>query len=130
MYRSAALLIAVALVLTGCADAASRGPVAPSEPLRELYDEAQRQPPDQINAHVYGSFGIRFGSEEPSVITSGPANFPGHPPAGPGTCQDGRWINAQGKPTAGLYPLPVGGEHFEGFVIHPRAAPKTRKEAT
>jgi hypothetical protein len=59
-----------------------------------------------VNAHAYGSFRVGVGAGGSTVITSGPANFPGHPPAGPGSCVDGRWYNPQGKPTSGTLTRP------------------------
>jgi hypothetical protein len=62
-------------------------------------------PLESINAHTYGSFAIPV-TAGGGAILSGPANFPGHPPAGPGTCDNGLWINAQGKRTAGTIDKP------------------------
>jgi hypothetical protein len=67
----------------------------------ELAPPDTRIEPEYVNAHVYGSFRVGTSGGAGGVITSGPANFPGHPPAGPGSCEDGRWINANGRPTAG-----------------------------
>lgn len=84
------------VLLLACADA----PVAP-RPSHELVDPAARA--TSYNAHVYGSFAVAAGG---GVITSGPANFPGHPPAGPGTCVNGKWYNAQSKGTSGTLAKP------------------------
>jgi hypothetical protein len=73
---------------------------APIAPSLELVNEAERLDATMVNAHVYGTFALTFG-DPGGVITSGPANFPGNPPGGPGTCEDGLWINSRGKPTAG-----------------------------
>jgi hypothetical protein len=80
--------------LTGCAGKTS-DLVAPNF---ELVNEDQRLDAKLINAHTYGTFVI---SVPDVVIRSGPANFPGNPPGGPGTCVDGKWYNSKGKPTAG-----------------------------
>ena len=87
--RYAALLTCV-LVLA-CTDQ-----ITPPDPSFELVNPTERI--QGINAHVYGSFAVAAGG---GVILSGTANFPGHPPAGPGTCDNGLWINAQGKRTSG-----------------------------
>jgi hypothetical protein len=87
--RYAALLTCV-LVLA-CTDQ-----ITTPDPSFELVNPAERI--QGINAHVYGSFAVAAGG---GIILSGPANFPGHPPAGPGTCDNGLWINAQGKRTSG-----------------------------
>lgn len=89
------------MLLMACSDLPTRSTPADLTVNKELVDPAERRPPDAINAHVYGTFALRFGGDGPSVITSGPANFPGNPPAGPGTCDNGLWINPAGKPTRG-----------------------------
>jgi hypothetical protein len=87
------------LALAACGEAAV--PTDPGRPAAEIVDVGRRVLAADVNAHTYGSFAVTFGGGGPGVITSGPANFPGHPPAGPGTCEDGLWINAKGKRTAG-----------------------------
>jgi hypothetical protein len=88
--------------VAACTDASAPRTTGPS---LELVDPTLRLDPKQVNAHVYGSFAIAFeGGLVP--IRSGPANFPGSPKAGPGSCVDGRWINSQGKPTAGSLDRP------------------------
>jgi hypothetical protein len=72
-----------------------------SELAFELVNTGERL--GSVNAHVYGSFAVDAGG---GVIMSGPANFPGHPPKGPGTCDKGLWINAQGKRTSGTSTKP------------------------
>ncbi len=42
----------------------------------------------------------------PVAILSGPANFPGNPPGGPGTCVDGLWHNSAASLTAGTIDHP------------------------
>ena len=87
--------------LIGCVEPPT-GSIAPDLKVNnELVKETERRAPDQINAHVYGTFALLFGTEGPSVIMKGPANFPGNPPAGPGTCESGLWINSAGRPTRG-----------------------------
>jgi hypothetical protein len=91
----------LAAVLAGCgADGATRPVARDTSPAFELSDVSLRLRPEWVNAHMYGSFVVTSGSTG-GVITSGRAHFPGHPPAGPGTCDNGLWINAQGKRTAG-----------------------------
>lgn len=90
------IVAALAALALACSDA----PTTP-RPAFELVDPGLRIA--QVNSHVYGSFSVAAGG---GVIRSGPANFPGHPNAGPGTCQDGLWINAQGKPTSGSLTKP------------------------
>ncbi len=90
------------LFLAACAGPESR---TATEPSRELVDIDQRVAAEAVNAHVYGSFVIP-GAAGPVTILSGPANFPGNPPGGPGTCVDGRWYNSKGKPTAGTLTHP------------------------
>jgi hypothetical protein len=67
----------------------------------EVVDVGTRVDPRAVNAHVYGSFRVDGGGGTPGVITGGPANFPGSPSSGPGTCVDGQWYNSQGKATSG-----------------------------
>lgn len=112
--RAATTALAAAFLLSGCADT----PTAPAHPdiaaapegvAWEMADIGQRIEPEYVNAHVYGSFRVNAetaGDGSASVIMSGPANFPGHPAAGPGTCDAGRWINASGKGTAGSVEKP------------------------
>ena len=90
------IVAALAALALACSDA----PTTP-RPAFELVDPGLRLA--QVNAHVYGSFSVAAGG---GAIRSGPANFPGHPKSGPGTCQDGLWINAQGKPTSGSLTKP------------------------
>jgi hypothetical protein len=89
-------IAALAALALACSDA----PTTP-RPGFELVDPGLRV--TTVNAHVYGSFSVAAGG---GVIRSGPANFPGRPKGGPGTCQDGLWINAQGKPTSGSLAKP------------------------
>lgn len=81
------------LGLPGCGAPTNPGA---NEPSFELVNQTER--PSVFNSHVYGSFAVAAGA---GVIRSGPANFPGHPKSGPGTCIDGMWYNPQGKPTSG-----------------------------
>jgi hypothetical protein len=93
----------LALAVAACSERRS----SPTSPSFELVDPTERIDADKVNAHVYGSFALDFTTQGGStVITSGPANFPGHPPAGPGTCVDGTWYNSQGKRTAGSLDKP------------------------
>jgi hypothetical protein len=75
-------------------------------PSFELVDETLRLDAKLVNAHTYGSFALTFEGGGPSAILTGPANFPGNPPGGPGTCENGLWINSKGKPTAGTLASP------------------------
>ena len=72
----------------------------------EVMDVGSRLDARMVSAHAYGSFRVDGGGSTPAVITSGPANFPGAPKSGPGTCVDGLWYNAQGKATAGSLSKP------------------------
>ena len=90
-------LIAVVLLSAACTESSTD---RLSAPAFELVDPRQRIDPSLINAHTYGSFVLSI-EGGPVTIRSGPANFPGNPPGGPGTCDDGLWINSRGKPTAG-----------------------------
>ena len=72
----------------------------PAEPDFELTDPTQRWNPANVNSHIYGSFRIDLPGVS-TVIISGPANFPGHSPKGPGTCENGAWRTADGKLKAG-----------------------------
>jgi hypothetical protein len=106
-YRAA--LLPCVLVLACSPETPTTPTTSPSSELAfELTDIGNRISPEFVNAHVHGSFALPLGSATPTVITTGPANFPGHPPAGPGTCDNGTWINQQGKRTAGTldYPHP------------------------
>jgi hypothetical protein len=87
---------ALAAVLLACTDT----PTAP-RPNLELVDPGDRV--TVMNSHVYGSFSVAAGG---GVIRSGPANFPGKPKGGPGTCVDGMWLNSQGKATSGSLTRP------------------------
>lgn len=95
-------LIAAVLLAAACIESPTDRLGAPEF---ELVDPRQRIDPSLINAHTYGSFVLSF-EAGPVTIRSGPANFPGNPPGGPGTCEDGLWINARGKPTAGSFDHP------------------------
>jgi hypothetical protein len=76
----------------------------PTAPSFELFDERQVMDARRVNVSVRGTFQVLSG-DPPRVLGVGgvaePANFPGHPPAGPGTCIDGHWFNAKGKGTSG-----------------------------
>ena len=93
------LFAALLLGAVACSDDTPTDPR--TGPDLELVNPDERM--GNVNSHVYGSFSVAAGG---GVITSGPANFPGHPPAGPGTCVDGKWINAQGKGTSGSLAKP------------------------
>jgi hypothetical protein len=97
------LVLALACGVAACSD---RTPTAPGAPGLELTDPGIRIDAGAVNGHVYGSFRVGAGSGSATVITSGPANFPGHPPAGPGSCVNGLWYNPQGKPTSGSQSRP------------------------
>ena len=91
----------LALALGACSEAGEKV----AGPQFELVDESIRIDADDVNAHVYGSFALNFTETVGTpggwgVITTGPANFPGNP-KNAGTCDNGLWINAQGKRTAG-----------------------------
>jgi hypothetical protein len=101
MRLCTALAAASVFALLGCTDA----PTTADPPSLELTDAGQRWDATTVNSHVYGSFRIDIPGGA-TVITGGPANFPGHPPAGPGTCDNGLWVNAQGKRTAGTLARP------------------------
>ena len=73
----------------------------PSQPALEIVNTGDRLDAGLVNAHAYGSFRVDGGGGTPPVIASGPANFPGAPKAGAGTCLNGLWYNSQGKPTTG-----------------------------
>jgi hypothetical protein len=96
--RAAPVLCTLAVA---CVDA-----TPPAQPAFEITNVAKRLDPSLVNAHVYGSFRVDGGGTTPAAITSGPANFPGAPKAGPGTCLNGRWYNSQGKPTTGSLSQP------------------------
>lgn len=99
MKRFGFSLCATAVVLAGCGTTDAPMAVRTSA---ELYDATKRVAVNDINARVYGTFAIEFGSEGGyEVILSGEANFPGKPKGGPGWCDNGLWINSQGKRTAG-----------------------------
>lgn len=89
------------LALLGCGDVTS----TPPRPDFELTDPTQRWDANTVNSHVYGSFRIDLPGGA-TVITSGPANFPGHSPKGPGTCENGAWRSPQGKLHAGSMTKP------------------------
>jgi hypothetical protein len=101
-------LIAVVLFTASCTE---RSADRVTDPAFELVDPRQRLDPSMINAHTYGSFVLPFEAGA-MTIRSGPANFPGNPSGGPGTCEDGLWINSRGTPTAGTSTRP-----------HPTASP-------
>ncbi len=97
------LTLAIPLTLAlACAEPT----VAPQAPQLELTNPDHRATATSVNAHAYGSFRVGVGAGGATVITSGPANFPGHPPAGPGSCVNGLWYNPQGKPTSGTLVKP------------------------
>lgn len=96
MSRHNAVLVLITLILTACGPSAQM----PTAPMMELVDVTRRIDAGLVNAHTYGTFAIAVPGGL-TAIRSGPANFPGNPPGGPGTCIDGRWINSKGKPTAG-----------------------------
>ncbi len=93
------------LVLAACVDA-PLGPSSTSEnsPAFELVDPRQVMDVKRANVDVFGTFQVLSGTP-PRVLGAGgtpeSANFPGHPPLGPGTCLDGRWYNARGHATSG-----------------------------
>jgi hypothetical protein len=99
--RYGAAVLACVLVL-----ACTENSVTPPDPSFELVDIGSRLDPSQVNAHAYGSFRVDGGKGTAAVITSGPANFPGKPKSGPGTCVDGLWYNSNGKPTSGSLTKP------------------------
>jgi len=101
--RTMRLGLALACGVAACTD---RVPTAPGSPGLELTDPAIRMQADAVNGHIYGSFRVGAGSGGSTVISSGAANFPGHPPAGPGTCVNGLWYNPQGRPTSGSLSRP------------------------
>lgn len=92
-----AALVAVGLV------ACSESPTESYVPQFELVEPTIRIAAEDVNAHVYGSFSLSFDVSAPGgigVILTGPANFPGNP-KNAGTCDNGLWINSQGKRTSG-----------------------------
>lgn len=95
-------LLVCLLALCACTDASVMSP----HPITELADPGLRLDAAIVNSHLYGSFLVQLPAGVITVITSGPANFPGHPPAGPGTCDNGTWINAQGRRIAGSLSKP------------------------
>src|SRR4051794_1980192 len=80
--------------------------VLPVDVANEVVNVDGRIDAQMVNAHAYGSFRVDGGGSTPAVITSGPANFPGAPKAGPGTCVNGLWYNSQEKPTSGTLTKP------------------------
>jgi hypothetical protein len=92
------LLPLLVMGLLGCSDS-TMNPGA-VDPDFELVNPFERT--SVFNSHVYGSFAVSAGG----VIRTGPANFPGRPNSGPGTCFDGLWYNAQGKATSGSLTKP------------------------
>lgn len=102
--RKLAVLPLAALALAACGDGSA--PVtAPDGPNHELVDPGQRVAATDVNAWVYGTFSLTFGGGDPGVIRSGPASFPGNP-KNAGSCEDGLWINPQGKRTSGSLTRP------------------------
>jgi hypothetical protein len=99
---SAQIALTLATVFAiGCSDSATDPRSA--DPSFELVDPTERTL--QFNSHVYGSFAVAA-STGGGVILKGPANFPGKPASGPGTCVQGLWYNAQEKPTSGSLEKP------------------------
>jgi hypothetical protein len=104
-YRAA--LLPCVLVLACSPDAPTPTALDPVDhTAHEVVPVEDRLSPDNINAHAYGSFRVDGGTGTPAVITSGPANFPGKPKGGPGTCVNGLWYNSNGKPTSGSLTKP------------------------
>ena len=93
--------VLLTVLLVGAAACSDTPTAPPDRPSFELVNPGERM--STVNSHVYGSFSVAAGG---GVITSGPANFPGHPPAGPGTCVNGKWLNPQGKGTSGTLAKP------------------------
>ncbi|MBM4183888.1 MAG: hypothetical protein FJ207_06630 [Gemmatimonadetes bacterium] len=107
MSRSRLCIALLPFFAVGCIDVPSpSGPsgIEASRPDFELYDARQVMDARRVNVSVQGTFQVTSGTP-PRVLGAGgrvePANFPGHPPAGPGTCLDGRWFNARGHGTSG-----------------------------
>jgi hypothetical protein len=100
----------VLLSVTALAGCSSSDSVLPNSPSLELVNIRERHGADNfyrdINAHIYGSFRVGASGSKSTVIASGPANFPGSPPGGAGTCSNGTWYNAQGKATSGSLTKP------------------------
>jgi hypothetical protein len=123
-----AAVVAVGLVACGEEPTA----LAPMGPNSELVNPDNRIAAEDVNAHVYGSFALSFtevvggsgGEGGWQVITEGPANFPGNA-KNAGTCDDGLWINKQGKRTSGSLDKPhphcvewVEGDDGEEVTVH------------
>jgi hypothetical protein len=98
--REWGLLLSNVVLLSACSMEVVR-----ETPSFELVDPAQRLDASLVNAHAYGSFVLTFDGGATAIL-SGPANFPGNPPGGPGTCDNGLWINSKGKRTAGSVSQP------------------------
>jgi hypothetical protein len=102
--------VPVAMLAAAGLAACSESPTESFTPQFELVDPSQRIAVADVNAHVYGSFALSFDVTTGSsggwgVIRSGPANFPGNP-KNAGMCDDGLWINPQGKRTSGSMDKP------------------------
>jgi hypothetical protein len=123
-----AAVVAVGLVACGEEPTA----LAPMGPNDELVNVDERIAAADVNAHVYGSFALSFtevvggsgGEGGWQVITEGPANFPGNA-KNAGTCDDGLWINKQGKRTSGSLDKPhphcvewVEGDEGQEVTVH------------
>jgi len=99
-----ALLAPFAMVACAGGDAAP-GPLEPASASFELLDATRVMDAQRVNVSVRGTFQVLSGDTPPRVLGAGgkpeAATFPGHPPAGPGTCVDGGWYNARGQHTTG-----------------------------
>jgi hypothetical protein len=107
MKKLLVLPFAAVVAFAACGE---QEPFGPERPQFELVNEDERIAAADVNAHVYGSFALQFTETVGApaswgVIRSGPANFPGNP-KNAGTCDNGLWINAQGKRTSGSMDRP------------------------
>ncbi len=105
MRRLIQLVLCVTPALSACGiDLSDSTTPLATAPSFQLYDARQVMDARRVNVSVRGTFQVLAGTP-PRVLGTGgraePANFPGHPPAGPGTCIDGRWFNARGQGTSG-----------------------------
>lgn len=96
----------MSLGLAACLDDGNPSAVELADvvPDLELIDERQIMDAHRVNVSVRGTFQVVAGTPSRVLGAGGreeKANFPGHPPAGPGTCLDGRWYNARGQETSG-----------------------------